>query len=206
MRGEVIGINTAIASRSGGYQGIGFALPINTGANRLQPDHQDWQGNARLDRHSVHAIRHRAGPEPVEGEWRYRRRLRAIGGAGRTFGQGGHEGWRHHPLDQRQDAPHRRRSRGHRDGDSHWPSRSTWWCCTMANSVRDLKVIVGDLAQLFPDAFRRRNEAGSCERRSRAAGLWHGDPAANGEPTQVARHQGTGRRVDFRRRAEFFRL
>src|SRR5689334_381604 len=32
IRGEVIGINTAIASQSGGYQGIGFALPINTGA------------------------------------------------------------------------------------------------------------------------------------------------------------------------------
>ena len=32
VRGEVIGINTAIASRSGGYQGIGFALPINTAA------------------------------------------------------------------------------------------------------------------------------------------------------------------------------
>jgi serine protease Do len=30
MRGEVIGINTAIASRSGQYEGIGFALPINT--------------------------------------------------------------------------------------------------------------------------------------------------------------------------------
>ena len=30
IRGEVIGINTAIATRSGGYQGIGFALPINT--------------------------------------------------------------------------------------------------------------------------------------------------------------------------------
>jgi len=29
MRGEIIGINTAIASRSGGYQGVGFALPIN---------------------------------------------------------------------------------------------------------------------------------------------------------------------------------
>ena len=27
IRGEVIGINTAIASRSGGYQGIGFACP-----------------------------------------------------------------------------------------------------------------------------------------------------------------------------------
>jgi len=30
MRSEVIGINTAIASRSGQYEGIGFALPINT--------------------------------------------------------------------------------------------------------------------------------------------------------------------------------
>jgi serine protease Do len=29
IAGQVIGINTAIASRSGGYQGIGFALPIN---------------------------------------------------------------------------------------------------------------------------------------------------------------------------------
>src|SRR3954453_22593644 len=32
IRGEVIGINTAIASRSGGYQGVGFALPVNTAA------------------------------------------------------------------------------------------------------------------------------------------------------------------------------
>lgn len=30
IKGEVIGINTAIASRSGGFQGVGFALPINT--------------------------------------------------------------------------------------------------------------------------------------------------------------------------------
>ncbi|MFO0915967.1 MAG: trypsin-like peptidase domain-containing protein [Pirellulales bacterium] len=30
LRGEVIGINTAIATRTGGYQGISFALPINT--------------------------------------------------------------------------------------------------------------------------------------------------------------------------------
>jgi serine protease Do len=29
LDGEVIGINTAIASNSGGYQGIGFAIPIN---------------------------------------------------------------------------------------------------------------------------------------------------------------------------------
>ena len=29
LRGEVIGVNTAIASRTGGYQGVGFAVPIN---------------------------------------------------------------------------------------------------------------------------------------------------------------------------------
>ena len=30
LAGEVVGINTAIASRSGGYQGIGFSIPSNT--------------------------------------------------------------------------------------------------------------------------------------------------------------------------------
>jgi serine protease Do len=30
INGEVVGINTMIATRSGGYEGIGFALPINT--------------------------------------------------------------------------------------------------------------------------------------------------------------------------------
>ncbi|MCX7604220.1 MAG: Do family serine endopeptidase, partial [Bryobacteraceae bacterium] len=32
IRGEVIGVNTMIATRSGGYEGIGFALPINIAA------------------------------------------------------------------------------------------------------------------------------------------------------------------------------
>ncbi|HSH12670.1 MAG TPA: DegQ family serine endoprotease [Desulfurivibrionaceae bacterium] len=29
LRGELVGVNTAILSRSGGYQGIGFAIPVN---------------------------------------------------------------------------------------------------------------------------------------------------------------------------------
>ncbi len=33
LNGSVIGINTAIETESGGYQGIGFALPINTAVN-----------------------------------------------------------------------------------------------------------------------------------------------------------------------------
>jgi len=29
LRGEVVGINTAISTRSGGYDGVGFAIPVN---------------------------------------------------------------------------------------------------------------------------------------------------------------------------------
>jgi serine protease Do len=36
LRGEVVGINTAIISRSGGSQGIGFAIPSNTVRNVLE--------------------------------------------------------------------------------------------------------------------------------------------------------------------------
>jgi len=32
LAGQVVGINTAIATRSGGYQGVGFAIPINMAA------------------------------------------------------------------------------------------------------------------------------------------------------------------------------
>ncbi len=36
VRGEVIGINTAIISRSGGYQGVGFAVPSNMARDVMQ--------------------------------------------------------------------------------------------------------------------------------------------------------------------------
>src|SRR5213593_4459410 len=36
LRGEVIGINTAIASTTGGSQGVGFAIPTNTVRNALE--------------------------------------------------------------------------------------------------------------------------------------------------------------------------
>ncbi len=37
LRGEVVGVNTAIATRSGGYQGVGFAIPANM-ANVIMAD------------------------------------------------------------------------------------------------------------------------------------------------------------------------
>ncbi|RMH69401.1 MAG: DegQ family serine endoprotease [Gemmatimonadetes bacterium] len=36
MSGELIGINTAISTRSGGYDGIGFAIPINMARNIME--------------------------------------------------------------------------------------------------------------------------------------------------------------------------
>lgn len=36
VRGELVGINTAILSRTGGYQGIGFAIPVNLAASVME--------------------------------------------------------------------------------------------------------------------------------------------------------------------------
>ena len=36
LRGEVVGINTAIATRSGGYMGVGFAIPVNMARNVMR--------------------------------------------------------------------------------------------------------------------------------------------------------------------------
>ena len=68
IRGEVIGINTAIASRSGGYQGIGFALPINTAASV----YNDIIKNGKVTRGSI-GITYSPDPE------RERNLLRAYG-------------------------------------------------------------------------------------------------------------------------------
>ena len=36
LRGEIVGVNSAIFSQSGGYQGIGFAVPINMASKTLR--------------------------------------------------------------------------------------------------------------------------------------------------------------------------
>ena len=48
LRGEVIGINTAIFSRSGGNIGIGFAIPINLGQRASAAAQRQGQSYARL--------------------------------------------------------------------------------------------------------------------------------------------------------------
>jgi len=57
MAGEVIGINTAIYSSGGGYQGVGFAMPSNTVVqvyNQLiSPDHKVSRGSIGVEFNAV---------------------------------------------------------------------------------------------------------------------------------------------------------
>ncbi len=46
LRGEVVGINTAIASRTGGYQGVGFAIPVDL----VKPIMQSILDRGRVER------------------------------------------------------------------------------------------------------------------------------------------------------------
>ena len=41
LNGEVVGINSQIYSRTGGYMGVSFAIPIDVASNVQGPAHQD---------------------------------------------------------------------------------------------------------------------------------------------------------------------
>jgi serine protease Do len=53
MNGEVIGVNTAIVTESGGYQGIGFAMPSNTVVeiynDLISPSHKVTRGSIGIE-------------------------------------------------------------------------------------------------------------------------------------------------------------
>ena len=57
MNGEVIGINTAIYTSGGGYQGVGFAMPSNTVVNvynqLIGPDHKVLRGSIGVQFNAV---------------------------------------------------------------------------------------------------------------------------------------------------------
>jgi len=57
MNGEVIGINTAIYTSGGGYQGVGFAMPSNTVANvynqLIGPEHKVMRGSIGVQFNAV---------------------------------------------------------------------------------------------------------------------------------------------------------
>jgi len=57
MNGEVIGINTAIYTSGGGYQGVGFAMPSNTVVSvynqLISPDHKVSRGSIGVEFNAV---------------------------------------------------------------------------------------------------------------------------------------------------------
>jgi S1-C subfamily serine protease len=91
MEGEVIGVNTAIISPTGGSIGIGFAVPVRRDAARLA---------RRQD-----PVPHRG---PRRGPQRQGEHRRAGGerDAGEPRGEGRHPGGRHHPQIRRQGRHH----------------------------------------------------------------------------------------------------
>ena len=58
-RGELVGINTGIFSQSGGYQGIGFAVPEHAGAAHRQGSDAARRGAARHDQRDLASSRSR---------------------------------------------------------------------------------------------------------------------------------------------------
>jgi serine protease Do len=151
MRGEVIGINTAIASQSGGYEGIGFALPMNTAAHV----YNDIIKYGKVTRGSI-GISFTPSDDP-----RARALLEANGVKEGVFVQTVAPGG---PAEKA----------GIKDGDiivaiagkpvrdgnqlvdmvTATPIGNALDITVLRNSKRDTyKVVVGDLAQIFPDRF-----------------------------------------------------
>mgnify|MGYP003694033253 CR=1 FL=1 len=92
--GEVMGVNTAIYSPSGGSVGIAFSIPASTVKSVDRPAQGQGHGQPRLDRRPDPAgdVRHRRQPRPEEGG------RRAGGGTAgqRSGGQGRHRVRRRH--------------------------------------------------------------------------------------------------------------
>ena len=81
IRGEVIGVNTMIATQTGSYMGIGFALPSNMDRESLQRHHPKWPSGAWVDWREVEApetsITRRWKPSGwiMESSWKTCRRM-----------------------------------------------------------------------------------------------------------------------------------
>jgi serine protease Do len=151
IRGEVIGINTAIASRSGGYQGIGFAMPMNMAATV----YNEIIKNGKVVRGSI-GITFSSDPEQA------RSLLKAYGGVGDgvfvgSVAPGGPA--EKAGLKERDIITAINGKPVHDGGDLV----NTVVATQVGNTVNltvlrggkheNFKVVVGNLAQIFPDRF-----------------------------------------------------
>jgi serine protease Do len=157
IRGEVIGINTAIASRSGGYQGVGFALPINTAATV----YNDIIKNGKVTRGSI-GITFTSDPDQA------RSLLKAFGASQGVFVQSVAPGGPSEKAGLKEgDIIVGINGKTVRDGSDLVNTVTA----TAVGSPVDISVlrsgkrenynvVVGDLAQIFPEKFAGNNQPG----------------------------------------------
>src|SRR5687767_2279046 len=99
MRGEVVGINSQIYSRTGGFMGLSFAIPIDVALDiqkQLREKGRGARPHRRGDPGSDARPRDLVRPRPAA------RRAGQLGGEGQPRGQGRHRGGGHHPRLRRQ--------------------------------------------------------------------------------------------------------
>ena len=115
---EVIGVNTAIYSPSGGSVGIGFAVPSNIAKNVIQQLKESghvtrgWLGRRDPGDHAGHRQEPRAQSRTAE------RRAGRLGDAEQPGGQGRGQAGRRHHLGRRPSGQAGRRSAADRSGDA----------------------------------------------------------------------------------------
>ncbi len=112
MKGEVVGINSQIYSRTGGFMGLSFAIPIDVAMEVQQALRTSGKGEPR-----PHRRRHPGTDQGIGGFLRIGQAgggAGQFGGKGRSRGQGGHRGRRHHPQVRRQDRECVQRSAAYR--------------------------------------------------------------------------------------------
>ncbi|MGO9255074.1 MAG: Do family serine endopeptidase [Bryobacteraceae bacterium] len=151
IRGELIGINTAIASRSGGYQGIGFALPINTAA----AVYNSIIKNGRMTRGSI-GINFTQSDSP-----KAQALLKSFGAAQGVFVEKVEPGGPSEKAGLKsEDIIVSLNGKPVRDGNqlvgtvTQTPVGSTLDIGVLRDGKhQDFKVVVGDLAQIFPEQF-----------------------------------------------------
>jgi serine protease Do len=164
INGEVIGINTAIATRTGGYQGIGFAMPINTAA--------------RVYNQIIKTGKVTRGSIGIEFRSDSRDLLRAYGATEGVFvqrvapgGPADKAGVKAEDIIVAIDGKPVRSGNELVDRVTQTPVGNTLTLTVLRNSKRqDLKVTIGDLAQIFPERYGSPREDA---------------PGAGGEGTQA---------------------
>ncbi len=144
MKGEVVGINSLIFSRTGGYMGLSFAIPIDVAMNVVK----QIQEKGRVTRGRIGVQIQEVSKETADafGLPKADRRAGQLGGEGRPCGQGGHRIRRHHPQGRRPDGEYLvRAAADHHPGQAR-ARRSRCRCGARARR-KDIAVTVAELKE-----------------------------------------------------------